>query len=658
MSKAYIICGTGTDVGKSVVCAGLLKNLPSAQAVKIIQTGEELFDQNLYTSACPQGRVKTISHFKLAASPHLAAGLENKAISLEPLAQKIRREAGGAELTLLEGSGGIMVPLSDSATFLDLMVRLDYPVILVIRNALGAINQTLLSLEVLKRAGLKIEGLIFTHPDADYKETSLIAADNMRVIRQLSPAEVLAVVPHIPGLLKPQKTWSRLAACLKKAAARLLREPHRAAASRGVYSFDQKHLWHPYSPPPGQAEPAWLVEKTEGNYIYLKNGRKLLDGMSSWWCAIHGYARPELAAALKMQAQTMPHVMFGGLTHEPAIELGQSLLKILPPELDKIFWADSGSVAVEVALKMAVQYWRGRGAPQKTRIISHYGGYHGDTLGAMSVGDPVNGMHAGFKGFVPEQIFVPRPAVPFQAPFDEKSLRTVAATAAGRHRECAAIIIEPVAQGAGGMWFYHPDYLKGLREICRRHDLLLIHDEIATGFGRTGKMFASEWAGISPDIICLGKALTGGTMTFAATVCSGRVAEGISRGGRPLMHGPTFMGNPLACRVAQASLALLLSSDWAKQVRSIQDNLEKGLAGCRDIEHVNDVRVLGAIGVVEMKRAVNVARLRRYCAEKHGVWIRPFNNLVYVMPPYTVTADECSSLGRAVSQALEGGQWV
>jgi adenosylmethionine-8-amino-7-oxononanoate aminotransferase len=405
-------------------------------------------------------------------------------------------------------------------------------------------------------------------------------------------------------------------------------------------------------------EPNWLVAKTAGNYIYLKNGRKLLDGMSSWWCAVHGYGRPELTAALNMQVRAMSHVMFGGLTHEPAVDLGRRLLKILPPGLEKIFWVDSGSVAVEVALKMAVQHWQGRGFSKKIKMISHYGGYHGDTLGAMSVGDPVNGMHSRFSGFVPEQIFVPRPAVPFHAPFDENSLTALAEAAEKHHQECAAVIIEPVVQGAGGMWMYHPDYLKGLKEICRRYDLLLIYDEIATGFGRTGKMFAAEWAGADPDIICLGKALTGGTITLAASVCTAHVAESISKDGHSLMHGPTFMGNPLACRAALASLALLQSSDWAEQVRSIQHTLEEGLVGCRNMAEVRDVRVLGAIGVVEMNRPVNVSRLRRYCAEKHDIWLRPFNNLIYVMPPYTVTADECARLSSAVSLAVGRREWA
>ncbi|MDR2696025.1 MAG: adenosylmethionine--8-amino-7-oxononanoate transaminase [Deltaproteobacteria bacterium] len=662
MTKACFICGIGTDVGKSVVCAGLLRNIAKGRAIKIVQTGPALSDQKLYAEACPRHQVSTLRHFRLAASPHLAAEAENQVIDLGLLAQEIRTEALKAEWTLLEGSGGILTPLSASETFLDLMITLDYPVILVVGNVLGAINHALLSLSALKNAGLKLAGLIFTHPDPDYREDHPIAADNIQSIQRLGRTDVLGVVPHLAGLARKKRgmaVWGRVGDSLSQAAGRLLASGRGAETpEEDIAGFDQQHLWHPYCPAPGNCEPNWTVERTAGNYIYLQNGRKLLDGMSSWWCAVHGYGRPEMIAALNMQAHKMAHVMFGGLTHEPAAALGRSLLKLLPPGLEKIFWADSGSVAVEVALKMAVQYWQGCGRPDKNRFISHYGGYHGDTLGAMSVSDPVNGMHAGFKGFVPEQLFVPRPASPFAAPFDEGSLRTLAETAARHQQQCAAVIIEPVVQGAGGMWFYHPGYLRGVWELCRRHDLLLICDEIATGFGRTGKMFASEWAGLSPDILCLGKALTGGAMTLAAAVCTREVAEGLSRDKRPLMHGPTFMANPLACRVAQASLDLLQASPWAERVQAVQGALEAGLAGCRRQARVHDVRVLGAIGVVEMKQPVNAARLRKYFAEKHEVWIRPFNRLIYVMPPYAVTADETARLCLAIREAIEGEEWA
>ena len=661
MPKAYVICGVGTDVGKSVVCAGLLKNIANGQAIKVIQTGVAL-DQNIYAEACPQHRVKTLRHFKLPASPHLAARAENQTLDIDLLAREVRQEAREAQWTLLEGAGGILTPLTTSETFLDLMLVLNYPAVLVVGNVLGAINHALLSIETLKKSGVQLEGLVFTHPDPNYREDHPVAVDNVQIISQLGQTDVLGIVPHLPDLAQGKRTlatWAKVGASLSQTARRLL-EPRQTAdlSAEAISGFDQQHLWHPYCQAPGIREPNWAVERTAGNYIYLKNGRKLLDGMSSWWCAIHGYGRPEIVAALNMQAQKMAHVMFGGLTHEPAVALGQSLLHLLPPGLDKIFWADSGSVAIEVALKMAIQYWQGHGRPNKTRFISHYGGYHGDTLGAMSVSDPLNGMHAGFKGFVPEQFFVPRPAAPFASPFDERSLQHLAGTAARHHPHCAAVIIEPIVQGAGGMWFYHPDYLKGARDICRRYDLLLICDEIATGFGRTGKMFASEWAELSPDILCLGKALTGGAMTLAATVCTQQVAEGISKDKRPLMHGPTFMANPLACRAAQASLDLLRASNWRDQVQAMQSALETGLADCRNHPQVHDVRVLGAIGAVEMKQPVNVAGLRKYFAEKHEVWIRPFNRLIYIMPPYAVTDGEIARLCLAIREAIEGEEWA
>lgn len=663
MSKVFFICGTDTDAGKTVVCAALLYNMPHSQAIKIVQTGEDAPDENIYAKACPQKKHKTISRFKLPASPHMAAAMENKSIDLDQLAWQVRQQTRESEVTLLEGSGGIMTPLSGQATFLDLMALLDYPAILVVNNRLGAINQALLSLAALQNAGLKTTGIIFTHPYSGCPAGSPLALENISAIRQHGQAPVLGVLPHIAELA-PNKSqdapWALIASHLKRASDYMLKSTAWNAPRQEEESyFDQKHLWHPYSPAPAPGSPTnWLVKKCTGNYIHLQNGQKLLDGMASWWSAIHGYGRPELTNALKNQASQMPHVMFGGLTHKPAIELGESLLPLLPQGLEKIFWADSGSVAVEVALKMALQYWQGMGVASKKKIISHYGGYHGDTFGAMSVGDPLNGMHSRFNGILPEQIFVPRPASAFNAEFDENSLCELVATLEHHHRECAAIIIEPIVQGAGGMWIYHPQYLRELAKLCRQYDLLLIYDEIATGFGRTGKMFAGQWAGPSPDIMCLGKALTGGAMTMAAAVCSAQVAEGISRNSLPLMHGPTFMGNPLACRVAKASVDLLLSSGWRAKVSSIERVLSRELAFCRAHSQVKDVRVLGAIGVVEMKKKVNVVKLRNYWAEEHGVWLRPFNNLIYLMPPYTVTDEECASLGRAIREAITGDKWV
>mgnify|MGYP002556971579 FL=1 len=362
--------------------------------------------------------------------------------------------------------------------------------------------------------------------------------------------------------------------------------------------------------------------------------------------------------ALRRQSAKMAHVMFGGLTHEPAVELGKRLLPLLPDNLKHIFYADSGSVSVEVALKMAVQYWASKGRPGKTRFLTPKGGYHGDTQGAMSVCDPVNGMHTLFTGILPKHLFVERPNCRFDSPFDPDSLRPMR-DAIERHAEgLAAVILEPIVQGAGGMWFYHPDYLRGLRKLCDEHELLLIVDEIATGFGRTGKMFASEWAGLKPDILCLGKALTGGTMTLAATVASEAVARGIEeagpeQGGGVFMHGPTFMGNPLACAVGCASLDLLNASPWAERVEGIRRGLEEGLSPCREFRGVRDVRTLGAIGVVEVDKPVNMAVLQDFFVER-GVWVRPFNRNVYLMPPYCIGPEDLRRLTDAIVDAVRG----
>ena len=377
--------------------------------------------------------------------------------------------------------------------------------------------------------------------------------------------------------------------------------------------------------------------------------------MSSWWTVVHGYNHPRLTAALRRQAGRMPHVMFGGVTHEPAVLLAERLLELLPDGLERVFFADSGSVAVEVALKMALQYQQGVGAREKIRFLTPRGGYHGDTLGAMSVCDPVTGMHTLFNGILPRQIFVERPSCRFDAPFDPASLEDARRAFEEHGREIAAVILEPVVQGAGGMWFYHPDYLRGLAELCRAHGALLIFDEIATGFGRTGRMFALEHAGVTPDILCCGKALTGGVMTLAAAVCSQRVAEGICRDGQVFMHGPTFMGNPLACSVALASLELLADGAWRRQVAALESSLRTGLSPCAGMPGVADVRVLGGIGVVETEQPVDMAALQDFFVQR-GVWIRPFNRLIYLMPPYISPAEDIARLCDAVRAAVMEGR--
>ncbi len=415
--------------------------------------------------------------------------------------------------------------------------------------------------------------------------------------------------------------------------------------------FDRQHVWHPYTSMT-RPLPTFEVASCEGVRIRLADGRELIDGMSSWWSAIHGYNHPVLNRAAKAQLEKMAHVMFGGLTHSPAVELAKRLIGMTPKGLDCVFFSDSGSVSVEVALKMAIQYWHNQSRPEKNRMLTVRGGYHGDTFGAMSVCDPVNGMHSLFSGSVREQLFAPRPDCRFNESASADDIAPIEQLLRRHSGEIAALILEPVVQGAGGMWFYSPDYLRTVAHLCKQYDVLLIADEIATGFGRSGKLFACEHAGIVPDIMCLGKALTGGYLSLAATLTNQRVRDGISANAGVLMHGPTFMGNPLACAVANASIDLLRAGDWQQQVAAIEQQLQTELEPWRDHDSVADVRVLGAIGVVELTHDVDVASAQRRFVDA-GVWIRPFGKLVYLMPPYVIQADDLSRLTAAVGLALD-----
>ena len=406
--------------------------------------------------------------------------------------------------------------------------------------------------------------------------------------------------------------------------------------------FDLEHIWHPYTSAT-EPLPAQIVESASGVRLTLDNGQQLIDGMASWWCAIHGYNHPALNQAAKDQLDKMSHVMFGGITHKPAIDLCRTLVDITPAALQHVFLCDSGSISVEVAMKMAVQYWHASGQPQKRKMLSLRGGYHGDTFAAMSVCDPDTGMHHLFNDAVIQQHFTDRPTCRFGEPFDPKSLADLEHCFITHHADIAAITLEPIVQGAGGMWFYHPDYLRRVRELCDEYDVLLIADEIATGFGRTGKLFACEWANIQPDILCLGKALTGGYMTLAATLTTSKVAKGISADGGVFMHGPTFMGNPLACAVANASLELLLESDWSHTIAELERNLHEFLSPARSLDAVADVRVLGGIGVIEMRDAVDGVKAQEFFVD-NGVWVRPFGKLVYIMPPYVISKSDLKTV--------------
>lgn len=682
--RAAFVAGTGTDVGKTVATAALLRALRgldvAAQAVKPVQTGVAApglcGDAVTYATAVadltpvPGVPPAAVLHaFSLPASPHLAAGQEGVRLTAAGLASDIRAHWDGlaprASLLVLEAAGGLLAPLNAREGMIDLMAAVEAPVILVARNELGALNHALLSLAAVRARGLELAGLVLVSPSPALARASgeAVLADNIRHLREHLAAhwhEALLCLMPWEDLSGPA-AWDALAQALLPLARVVAEWGARSVTGAGVDSLqdleDRDHaaLWHPYASAT-QLPPLETAARSHDNRIVLADGRELIDGMSSWWAAVHGYNHPRLLNALRAQSALMPHVMFGGLTHAPAVTLGERLLAAMPEGLERIFFADSGSVAVEVALKMALQCQQGRGELRRTRFLAPRGGYHGDTLGAMSVCDPVTGMHSLFAGMLPQQFFMERPNCRFDAPFDPAALDDARRILAEHDDEVAAVILEPVVQGAGGMWFYHPDYLRGLADLCRKAGALLIFDEIATGFGRTGRFFAAEWAGVTPDILCCGKALTGGVLTLAATACTAEVAEDICRGGRVFMHGPTFMGNPLACAVASASLDILEENRWQAQVAVLERGLAEGLAPCRNLPDVADVRALGAIGVVEMRAPVNVPRLQRFFVER-GVWIRPFGRLIYLMPPYITPPEDVARLCGAVEAALEAGVW-
>ena len=679
--RGLCIAGTDTDAGKTTVTAALLlaarqKGL-RAMAIKPVQTGCRhdatgalcAPDVAVYHEACPEAEASALVMLEEACSPHLAAHNLGRKLEIGVLAEAVRKRmanSGEGVFALVESAGGVMTPLNESETMLDLFSNLTFPVLLVVANRLGAINQALLAAAALKARGVPMAGIVLTQPrpsEALSSTTQAILADNGAAISRMTGLPLLAELPYIPSLqaalpANRREGWEQAATALAPVLAAVPSSQDSQTQSRDgdALRFDREHIWHPYT---SAVHPLTAREavRTEGTRIHLADGRALVDGMSSWWCAVHGYNHPHLLRALHEQAERMPHVMFGGLTHEPAIRLARQLLDMAPAGLEHVFFADSGSVAVEVALKMAVQYQQACGKKDKSAMLTVRGGYHGDTLGAMSVCDPKTGMHTLFSGILPQQIFAPRPECRFDAPYDPASAEAFEQVLAAHAPRVAAVILEPIVQGAGGMWLYHPEYLRRVAALCQEHECLLILDEIATGFGRTGKLFACEWAGVSPDILCLGKALTGGVLTLSATLASGRVARGISQGGGVLMHGPTFMANPLACAVASASLDLLADGKALERVQALEHGIRQGLAPCWDMPGVADVRALGAIGVLEMERTVQVEKVQQYFIDAHSCWIRPFGRNMYIMPPFVASDEDIARLTAAMRGAVEEGVW-
>ena len=628
------VFGANTDVGKTIASGGMLQAMEELSVdcsyVKPVQTGA-VHDADWVKKYCNEDlNTTTLYSYAEPCSPHKAAQMDSKGIVTDAdLVNEIIKIANqDSSISLIETAGGVLSPTPEGTPQAEAYKKLSKttPLLLVGDPKLGGISSTLAAHESLISRGYSVPCILFIGGDANaeyFKEHVLPS----------NPA--IITCPSIPeDVSVPLGDWyERLE--VKNAFKRVFE------SCKPDLLIDAKHIWHPYTSMKHPIQ-AHHVDRAVGCNLYLTTGEKLIDGMASWWCAIHGYNVPELNKAISDQTMKMSHVMFGGLTHSPAIDLTKQLLSILPKNLECIFYADSGSVAIEVALKLALQYHFLSGNTNKTKFLTIRRGYHGDTTGCMSVCDPDNGMHSMFTGVLAKQIFV-------------DSISDIPKVLKERADEIAAVIVEPIVQGTGGMIFHPPDSLVTLRELCDTHDTLLIFDEIATGFGRTGKLFASDHApDHPPDIMCIGKALTGGYMTLAACVSSRKVAERLGK--TPMMHGPTFMANPLACAVALASVKYLLKTkggeSWSTRVNRISVLLAEGLAPARSSKYVSDVRTLGAIGVIELKDSPKSPTALQAEFVKRGVWVRPFNKLVYIMPPYVITEEDLRKLTKVMCEIV------
>ncbi len=657
MGKVFFVSGIDTGVGKTVVTGRLarwlLRHGYHAITVKMVQTGNDGYSEDLEAHRILMGGVSFPEDqegltapqiFPFPASPLLAATLEHTTLDLGRIQQCVATLATRYDVVLVEGAGGLGVPLNEHMLTADFAAERGWPLILVTSGKLGSINHTVLSLESAMARGMTLAGLVYNWcPDAD----STIEEDTPKYLRQyLQQHHIkapLLFAPRVTDLHNPPE--ADFAA---------LFPPHPPEEDwKHLANLDRKYLWHPYASI-GNPPPVNFAEQAHGTHIRLADGTELLDAVSSWWCVAHGHSHPAIMEAIRQQSRRMSHVMFGGFTHRPATVLVERLLELLPAGLDAVFLADSGSISVECAVKMAVQYHYAAGHPERCKMVALKGAYHGDTAGAMALSDP-DGMHILFQGVMPHHFFAEQPATPFRGTWNDADFASMEHILSEHSREIAGVIVEPIFQGGNAMWLYHPEYLRRLRTLCNQHGVLMVFDEVATGLGRTGRLFAMEHAGVVPDILCIGKTLTGGSMTLAATIASRHVADVISsRGSGAFMHGPTYMGNPLACAAAKASLDLLDQYDWKVNLAAIEAGFREGLSAYQTHPNVRDIRWLGGIGILELKHMPTAAQTAQNCHET-GVWLRPFGQWVYSMPPFITTPSEVEQITHAMGRLADLG---